>query len=209
MSAGFAALVAAIGLCGSFLSGLLGIGGAIVIYPMLYHLPPLLGVGQLTAYQVSAATVLQVLASSLSGTVAQRRSPHLNRRVVGVLGGGAAAGGLVGGYASGLLPDAAVHGAYGLLAALAGLTLLLPATDGADGDGDAGRVEPSASSAPVHMPLGALLAFIVGVASGVVGAGGAFLLIPLMLHVLRLPLRVTVTSSLATVFLSSLGGAVG
>ncbi|MBX6378382.1 MAG: TSUP family transporter, partial [Clostridia bacterium] len=28
-------------------------------------------------------------------------------------------------------------------------------------------------------------------------------------HVLRLPLRVTVTSSLATVFLSSLGGAVG
>lgn len=43
-------------------------------------------------------------------------------------------------------------------------------------------------------------AFIVGGIAGIVGAGGAFILIPIMLTVLKIPTRITIASSLAIVF---------
>jgi uncharacterized membrane protein YfcA len=33
--------------CGAFVSGLVGVGGAIVMIPLLYYVPPLLGAGEL------------------------------------------------------------------------------------------------------------------------------------------------------------------
>ncbi|MNP60297.1 Sulfite exporter TauE/SafE [compost metagenome] len=52
-------------------------------------------------------------------------------------------------------------------------------------------------------------AFLVGIVSGIVGAGGAFILIPIMLTVLRIPTRTTIASSLAIVFISAIGGVIG
>jgi uncharacterized membrane protein YfcA len=57
--------------------------------------------------------------------------------------------------------------------------------------------------------LAASLAFIVGIGSGIVGAAGAFLLVPIMLVVLKIPTRMTIASSLAITFLSSIGATVG
>ncbi|MNT76548.1 Sulfite exporter TauE/SafE [compost metagenome] len=45
---------------------------------------------------------------------------------------------------------------------------------------------------------------MVGVLSGMLGAGGAFLLTPLMRSVLGLPMRLIIANSLAVVFLSAL-----
>src|SRR5205823_14609887 len=48
----------------------------------------------------------------------------------------------------------------------------------------------------------------VGLAAGLVGAGGAFLLVPLLLVVVGVPIRVTIGSSLAiTAFAATAGGA--
>ncbi|MGF9945467.1 sulfite exporter TauE/SafE family protein [Priestia megaterium] len=44
-----------IGFIGSFISGMVGIGGSVINYPMLLYIPPLVGVGALTAHQVSGA----------------------------------------------------------------------------------------------------------------------------------------------------------
>ncbi len=57
--------------------------------------------------------------------------------------------------------------------------------------------------------LAASLAFIVGVGAGIVGAAGAFLLVPIMLVVLKIPTRMTIASSLAITFISSIGSTVG
>ncbi len=57
--------------------------------------------------------------------------------------------------------------------------------------------------------LAAILALIVGVASGIVGAAGAFILVPIMLVVLKIPTRMTIATSLAITFLSSIGATVG
>lgn len=52
--------------------------------------------------------------------------------------------------------------------------------------------------------IAAILALIVGLGSGVVGAAGGFLLVPIMLVVLKIPTRVTIASSLAITFISSI-----
>lgn len=53
--------------------------------------------------------------------------------------------------------------------------------------------------------LASLLAFVVGGASGIIGAGGSFLLVPIMLVILKLPLRMTIATSIAITFISSIG----
>lgn len=57
--------------------------------------------------------------------------------------------------------------------------------------------------------LAVVLALIVGVGSGVVGAAGGFLLVPIMLVVLKIPTRMTIATSLAITFISSIGGSIG
>lgn len=49
-----------IGIVGSFISGMLGIGGAIINYPMLLYIPVAIGVGHFTAHEVSGITAIQV-----------------------------------------------------------------------------------------------------------------------------------------------------
>jgi uncharacterized membrane protein YfcA len=45
--------------------------------------------------------------------------------------------------------------------------------------------------------------------SGIVGAAGAFITVPIMLVVLKIPTRVAIASSLAITFISSIGSATG
>lgn len=50
-----------IGCIGSFLSGMVGIGGSVINYPMLLYIPPLFGVMALSAHEVSGIGAIQVL----------------------------------------------------------------------------------------------------------------------------------------------------
>ena len=48
-----------IGFIGSFISGMVGIGGSVINYPMLLYIPPLVGVEALTAHHVPGAGAIQ------------------------------------------------------------------------------------------------------------------------------------------------------
>lgn len=54
-----------------------------------------------------------------------------------------------------------------------------------------------------------IAAFTVGLLSGIVGAAGAFILVPIMLVILKVPTRVTIASSLAITLISSIGTTTG
>lgn len=54
-----------VGFVGSFISGMLGIGGAIINYPMLLYIPVMLGMGQFTAHEVTGITAIQVFLQQL------------------------------------------------------------------------------------------------------------------------------------------------
>lgn len=189
-----------IGLIGSFISGMLGIGGAIINYPMLLYIPAVIGVGQFTAHEVSGITAVQVFFATIGGVWAYRKGGYLNKPLIVYMGISILLGSFIGGYGSRHLPESGVNVVYGILALIAVAMMFVPKK---------GIDDVSIEQVKFNKWLAALLAFIVGIGAGIVGAGGAFLLVPIMLVVLKIPTRMTIASSLAITFISSIGATVG
>lgn len=198
----FAAFVTllCIGLFGSFVSGMVGIGGSVVKYPLLLYIPPLLGVAEFTAHQVSGISAIQVLFATAAGMWAYRRGHFLHYRLIVYMGVPIILGSFFGAYTAQYLPESSINLVYASLGTIAMILMFIPkpAVEG-----------PSSAEIDFNRPLAAILAGGVGVFSGVVGAAGAFLLVPIMLVILRIPLRVTIASSLAITFISSIGSTLG
>lgn len=189
-----------IGFIGSFVSGMVGVGGSIIKYPMLLFIPPLLGFSALTAHEVSGISAVQVFFATIAGVWAYKGTGYLHKKLILFMGSSILVGSFIGAFASGFFPENSVNLVYAILATIAVVMILLPKKQIPD--------QP-AHSISFNKPLSSGLAFVVGVASGIVGAAGSFLLIPIMLTVLKLPTRVTIATSLAVTFLSSIGSTVG
>lgn len=187
-----------IGFVGSFLSGMVGIGGAIVKYPMLLFIPPLLGFTAFTPHEVSGITAVEVFFSALAGMLAYRKSNLILKPLVLYMGISVLVGSVIGGAGSAFLAEDVVNIVYGILAVLAAVMMVIPKKNSDD-----------SHEVRFSKWLAAFFAFLVGIAAGIVGSGGAFILVPIMLVVLKIPLRVTIASSLAITLLSSVGAASG
>ena len=196
----FIIIVFAIGFIGSFLSGMLGVGGSIIKYPMLLYIPPLFGLVAFTAHEVSGISAVQVLFASIAGVWAYRKGGYLNKQLILYMGGAILIGSLVGSYGSSFLSEQVVNVVYGILAAIAAVMMFVPVKK---------IDEKPLSEVTFNKLLAVILALIVGVASGIVGAAGGFLLVPIMLTVLHIPTRMTIATSLAVTFISSIGGSIG
>lgn len=197
-------IMALLGFIGSFFSGLMGIGGAIINYPLLLFVPQALGVAEFNAQEVASMSMFQVFFASLAGMLAFRKKGKdyalINKDLVLYMGSGILVGSLAGGFLSKYLHADLINILYGSLAIIAVVLMLIP-------------VKGKAIDAENHLSFSKIIAvsssFLVGIVSGIVGAGGAFILIPIMLTVLAIPTRVTIATSLAIVFISALGGILG
>ena len=190
---------AAMGLVASFFSGLVGIGGGLLLAPMLLYLLPLAG-AQPTMHEVASLTVVYALAASLAGALRHRAAGHLDGELVLWLGGATAAGAFAGAAASRPVPGAVLQLVFVAMALAAALLTTFPPRGTDDATGPRG---------PLPRRRALVAGAVVGALGGLVGQGGSFLLVPLMLHLLAVPLRVAVASSLAIVALSAAAGAAG
>ncbi|MCM3618903.1 sulfite exporter TauE/SafE family protein [Sutcliffiella horikoshii] len=190
----------AIGFIGSFVSGMVGIGGSIIKYPMLLYIPPMLGLTALTAHEVSGVSAVQVFFATISGVWAYRKGGYLNKDLIIYMGVSILIGSFIGGYGSRLMSADGINMVYGILALIAVIMMFVPKK---------GIDEIPLDQVTFNKALAAVLAFIVGIGSGIVGAAGAFLLVPIMLVVLKIPTRMTIATSLAITFISSIGSTVG
>ncbi|MFC5469822.1 sulfite exporter TauE/SafE family protein [Cohnella suwonensis] len=200
MEFGLIILLFAIGFVGSMISGMVGIGGSIVKYPMLLYIPPALGYAAYTAQEVSAISAVQVFFATLAGMLAFRKGGFINGKLVLYMGAAIVAGSFAGGYGSKYLSDSAINTTYAILALIAAVMMFLPKKG--EENGDFGKLA-------FNRALAFALAGIIGVVSGIVGAAGAFITVPVMLVVLKIPTRVAIASSLAITFISSIGTTAG
>lgn len=200
MDVSFIITIFLIGFIGSFVSGMLGIGGSIIKYPMLLYIPPLFGLAAFTAHEVSGISAVQVFFATIGGVWAYRKGGYLNKTLIVYMGASILIGSFIGGYGSKLLPEAGINIVYGILALIAAVMMFIP-KKGVD--------DIPLDQVTFNKWVAAGLALIVGGGAGVVGAAGAFLLVPIMLVVLKIPTRMTIASSLAITFISSIGTTVG
>ena len=187
-----------IGFIGSFISGMLGVGGSIINYPMLLYIPAALGVAHFTAYEVSGITAIQVFFATIGGVWAYRKGGYLNPTVIGYMGISILIGSFAGGFVSSYMTEDGINMMYGILAVIAIVLMFMPKKESDD---------VPFQVAHFNRWLASVLALLVGISAGIVGAGGAFMLVPIMLVILKIPIRITIATSLAITFLSSIGTA--
>ncbi|MEX1172435.1 MAG: sulfite exporter TauE/SafE family protein [Chloroflexota bacterium] len=189
------ALVLVVAVLGGLASGTVGIGGGAIVVPGLVYLPAVLGVRPLGIDQVSGLSIVLVGAASLLGGALHHRQAKADRRVVLAVGVPLIGTGILAALASASLPDAVSIVALALMASAAALLLVRPRAGVREESRDRGFRAGAAAG------VGGL----VGAGSGLLGAGGAWLLLPLLTDVVRVPIRTAITSSLVVTSIASVG----
>ncbi len=195
------ALVLLLGFAISLVSGLLGIGGGIVMAPALLYLPPFLGVAGYDMKQVAGLTITQGLAACVSAALRHDKHRQVNWRLVRWMGPAILVTALTGSVVSKWTASATLLLVFAGLAAVAAVLMFFASREESRPAG----ADPNAFSVPVAVAIAAT----VGALGGMVGQGGSFILIPLILVFLRLPTRMVIGTNLALVAFASLAGFVG
>ncbi len=184
-----------------FLSGLLGLGGGIIMFPLLVYLPPALGLEAISIKSITGLTMAQGFFASLSAMLFYKKHSFVHWPLVLSVGLSMAASSLLGSLYSGGASDSALMFIFGLLAIFAASMMFVPRGD----DNDHLTENHVSFNRPLAIAIGIPLGFLLGM----VGQGGAFILIPTLLYVLKIPLRTALGSTLAIGLFSATGGMAG
>jgi uncharacterized membrane protein YfcA len=204
-----------------FLSGMFGVGGGFLLTPLLMF-------SGIAAPIAVASGANQIVATSVSGALAQWRRNNIDFRMGNVLIAGGVAGALVGVF---LLKELREAGQAGLIisltyvALLGGIgTLMLGESVRAVRRARAGK--PTGARRPgqhnwVHgLPLKMrfprsrlyistlpplAIGAIVGLLTAFLGVGGGFVMVPAMIYLLRMPTNIVIgTSTFQIIFITAL-----
>lgn len=190
-----------IGLGGSFVSAMTGLGGAIIIVPALLYIPPMLGVGNLDMKQVSGITIIMVFFTSLIGTLTHGQHKAVNKPLVLTMGITGFITSFAGAYISKFTKSHFLLAIFAVMACIAAVMMWIPRKE-QGGDIPAEQVQ-------FNKIIAFIIALIVGFVGGMVGAPGAYIFIPSMIYILGIPTRVALGSTMGIVFVSSIAGALG
>ena len=193
------AITAIAGLVASFLSGLLGIGGGLVLTPLLLYLPPVVGGAAIPVKIVTGLTIVQAISGSVLGTLRHRAYGNVSSRLVWLMGPPSAIASLVGAFVSRDTSDSVILLVFAILAFAGGVTLLLPVTPRDESAADV-RADPK-----IAIPIALVLGFF----GGIVGIGGIAFIIAALIYVLRVPPRIAIGSSLGIGLFAAVAAFIG
>ena len=173
--------------------GLLGGGGSILMVPLLTY------VAGMEPSQAITASLVVVGVTSAVSVITHARHGRVQWRTGLLFGAAGMVGAFLGGLAGGHLP--------GQLLMIAFAVMML-ATAGAM---IRGRKTSAPRSEHTRLPVGTVLieGLVVGLVTGIVGAGGGFLVVPALVLLGGLPMAAAVGTSLLVIALKSLAGVAG
>jgi len=194
-------LIGILGAFTGFLSGLLGIGGGIIMAPLLLYVPPLCGFSPLSMHVVAGLTIVQGLVACLSGALTHHKFHFVSNHLTAWMGTTIFIAALTGGAGAGYVNNSLLLIIFALLALLASILIFVPTRDDID--------NPALENFSFSRLRAVVVAGLVGFFGGMVGQGGSFVLIPLMTSCMQVPTRIAIGSNLAIVFLSALAAFIG
>ena len=109
----------------SLVSGLLGLGGAVLLIPAYLYLPVVFHVTQLDVKSISGMTSVQVLSTSLLVMVLHRRKGAVDSRLVLTMGIPITIAAFGGAYFSGVVSAASIIAVFGCMAIIAAMLMIV------------------------------------------------------------------------------------
>jgi len=179
--------------------GLLGGGGSILAVPTLRYV---LG---LEAHQAIAASLLVVGTTSLAALIPHALRGRVRWRTGVVFGAAGMLGAFLAGRVAHFIPAVVLLGGFALMMFATAFAMLRPRPVAASG-------APAPTPAPTkELPIATVLleGVSVGAISGLVGAGGGFLIVPALVLLGNLPMELAVGTSLVVISMQSFAGFVG
>ncbi|MFN3198774.1 MAG: sulfite exporter TauE/SafE family protein [Bradymonadia bacterium] len=180
--------------------GLLGGGGSIMAVPILVYV---VGVGPKEAI---ATSLLVVGATSLAAMAQHARAGNVRWRTGLIFGVVAMLGAYLGGLVAGYIPGAVLLLLFAALMVATGFAMLRKARKKASNGAVEAEVEKEGELPVMKVALEGL---VVGAVTGLVGAGGGFLVVPALVLLGGLPMKIAVGTSLLVISMKSFAGALG
>lgn len=195
--AALAGALVATGLVAGLMAGLIGIGGGIVIVPVLYNLFTWLGIDPSVRMHVAVATSLAtIVPTSIVSAHSHYQRGSLDTDLLRSLAPAILAGVVAGTVLAGWLSGAALTAVFAMVALIVALNMALRSSSAALARG---LPDP-----PARLALGA----VIGGFSSLMGIGGGSLAVPL-LRMFNVPMRRAVGTGAAISLIISVPGALG
>lgn len=170
--------------------GLLGGGGSILTVPLLAY------VAGMDAKQAIATSLLVVGVTSAVGAVSHARAGRVQWRTGLVFGAAGMAGAYAGGLLARFIPGTVLLIGFAVIMIATAIAMLRGRKNTSTGD--------RTDSLPVFKIV--LEGLVVGLVTGLVGAGGGFLVVPALALLGGLPMPVAVGTSLIVIAMKSFAG---
>ncbi|MBY0451097.1 MAG: sulfite exporter TauE/SafE family protein [Cyanobacteria bacterium] len=201
------ALFSLLGFGVGIFSGLLGIGGAILMIPAALFLPGFMGFPAIGLKQATGLAATQGLASSISGFWVHHRNKNLSLTLIQQIGLLVMPSSFLGAWASAYCPDWLLKTVY-IVTLLWVMRQYIRKTSDISEESDARAINTGADA--IFKEPGLLITIVgIGVLSGMLGLGGAILLIPILQKHLKLPLKFAIGTTSGIVALSCLTAFIG
>lgn len=173
--------------------GLLGGGGSILTVPLLAY------VAGMDAKQAIATSLLVVGVTSAVGAVSHAKAGRVQWRTGLIFGGAGMAGAYLGGVLARFVPGTILLIGFALMMIATAIAMLR------------GRKNVVATNGTHHLHVGKIIAegLVVGLVTGLVGAGGGFLVVPALALLGGLPMPIAVGTSLVVIAMKSFAGLSG
>ena len=191
------ALTVVVGIVSGVLSGMFGIGGAVVSTPAIRAIGA-------TALEAIGSTLPSILPSSISGSLRYNRERFIRHRIMAITSAFGIPASVVGSRLSDAVPGNG-HALMIATAVLVGYTAYrtaFPNTPTAEID------ELGPEQLHESWQLLALIGIAAGALSGLLGIGGGILMVPAFSTLVGLPLKDTIATSLACVGVFAIPGTI-
>lgn len=205
-------LLLGLGFASGFMSGLLGIGGAIVLIPLLMYVPPLFGI-VFSFHHITGLSMAQVFFASLTGAITYLSGGNMRLNLVIIVGGMMMLTSFAGSVLSANLSENTLTIIFAMVLFLSMMMLLkVPKEKKQDksiGEEQAVEAEQQYMQTTGEKFIGAAIGGVVGILSGIVGVGGAAFVTSSLSYILKIPIKICIGTSLGIILVGGAAGFIG
>lgn len=176
-------------------SGLLGIGGALLMFPILLYLPAFINLPSISVHMITGITSMQTTFGTAAAAYFHHKTGNVNGKLVINIGIGIALGAFIGSIVSKYMSGIVLIWIYVVVLIIAAILLMMRKSD-FDDDLDHSRIKDSRI-------MFFMFGFVIGLPCGILGLAGSVIIIPLLNTLFDVPIKICISSGTHIAFIAS------